>query len=275
MNYLHELKLARMRVHARVELDTLLALGKLLRQSIETGFSQINGPMHTAWLKQVEKCQHVLSVLDTQGIKLPEAEAFRIICKGDWAASFERQSQMVESEVVVVPTVQEAQADSIEVVQQPKISTLAWNWFSLRARLLIIHSVCQIRDAGTQISQSNTVVRLVRRLTPDSVAKWSILLISVMLYAITMIRLADNTQMIDKYLALNLAVSVLALVFAKLRWVALHGAILSGLAIMNAGSGASVVSLYIYMVSFLAIWFKKYTPYQMIWSGQQHASNQS
>ncbi len=99
---------------------------------------------------------------------------------------------------------------------------------------------------------------LKRVLTPNTASKLAIVLLFGGMYILMIIKLIDQTVFMASYLEWNLIVACSALLITKLRWLALHGAVLCGLAIMHATDSSMLLSMYVYLISFVVIWCKPY-----------------
>lgn len=129
-------------------------------------------------------------------------------------------------------------------------------------RVFLLKSWSSLSTSAEQQYQRLTSSREARALkrvgTPNTASKLALMLLFGGMYILMFIKLIDQTALMTSYLEWNLIVACSALLITKLRWLALHGAVLSVLTIMHATDSSMLLSLSVYLVSFVVIWCKPY-----------------
>lgn len=146
-------------------------------------------------------------------------------------------------------------------VETPSVDTShSSKLYGLRGLLLKAwSSLSTIAEEQHQRITSSREARALKRVgTPNTASKLALMLLFGGMYILMIIKMIDQTAFMTSYLEWNLIVACSALLITKLRWLALHGAVLSGLTIMHATDSSMLLSMYVYLVSFVLIWCKPY-----------------
>lgn len=163
------------------------------------------------------------------------------------AGSQQHTSAPTDQSKAEIATTSSASSDTNKLTSLLNFLHKSWNSLSVFAE-----------NQYQSLASSREGRALKRVMTPNTASKLVIVFLLGGMYIIMMMKLIDKTVFMASYLEWNLIVAGSALLITRLRWLALHGAVLCGLAIMHAAESSMLLSLYVYLISFMVIWCKPY-----------------